>query len=174
MYCPVPAYSNPASISINCAGQRSSRQQDVALANLAKGDNPHGARLAGGLPEIELALRLEVRPSVGRACGSLHRDPQVISFCDGQRLLGGLGLRGREVIGSRGGGYREGDSACDQRGGSHSDDRFADDWIEHFVPYSSFGRTCKQRADGLNVPVFEKYFQINKFLVLAEYQYLRQ
>jgi hypothetical protein len=65
MGCPVPAYSIPASISINFARQ----------------------------------------------------DAQAIGHCDGRWLLGVLALREREVIGCRCGGYGEGDSARDQRGG---------------------------------------------------------
>ena len=57
---------------------------------LAKGDDAHVARLAAGLSEIELALRLEVRPAVHRAAASLDRISQAVPLCKGLRLLGVL------------------------------------------------------------------------------------
>ena len=127
-------------------------QSEAPPANLAKGDDPHGAGLAAGLSEIELAFRLEVRPAVHRACRPLDRDAQAIGPREDRRLLGVLGLRRRQVVSRRCGGDGESDSARDQGGGGHSDDRLANHWFEHFVPYSSRGRTQRQRTTGLNVP----------------------
>ena len=68
--------------------ERRTRPRPPARQRLAKGDDPHRARFAGGLSGIELTLRLEVRPGVHRARGSLDRDAQAVGPCDVCSLLG--------------------------------------------------------------------------------------
>jgi hypothetical protein len=71
-----------------------------------------------------LALWLEVRPAVQRACGSFERDANVIGLCERlrQRWLGHAIVRGRA------GSYGESDNASDKGSSGDPEERF-----EHFV-----------------------------------------
>ena len=103
---------------------------------LTKGNDPNGPRFVSGFSHVELALRLEARPSMERARCSPDRNAKTIGFCVWQlRRLPGRGVVSRAIVRRRRNRDGEGDSARDKSSRGHPDDRF-----EHLAPCTLHGR----------------------------------